>query len=130
MKPGPFILAEFRGAGLPDWFLDRYGEEVRMRNRRGERVMSDGVSLFNEGTLRKTGLWYDKIMPLISRYETSSGGPVIMMQICNEIGVFSWLARQADYGNAVKERFIAWLSERFAGIQEVNEPLGNGFPGL
>ena len=24
LKPGPFILAETRGAGLPDWFLDKY----------------------------------------------------------------------------------------------------------
>ncbi|MCK7541932.1 MAG: beta-galactosidase [Marinilabiliales bacterium] len=47
---------------------------------------------------------------------SSSGGPVIMMQICNEIGVFSWLARQADYGNAVKERFIAFLTEKFGSI--------------
>jgi beta-galactosidase len=25
VKPGPFILAEFRGAGLPDWFLEKLG---------------------------------------------------------------------------------------------------------
>jgi len=128
VKPGPFILAEYRGAGLPDWFLARYGEEVRMRNRRGDRVMSDGVSLFNEKYLEKTGLWYDEIMPLISRYETSSGGPVIMMQICNEIGVFSWLARQADYGNAVRDRFIAYLSDKFGSIQQVNDRWGTDFP--
>ncbi len=127
VKPGPFILAEFRGAGLPDWFLDRYGEEVRMRNRRGERVMSDGVSLFNKNYLEKVGLWYDQIMPLISRYETISGGPVIMMQICNEIGVFSWLARQADYGNAVKGRFIAYLVQRYGTIEAVNELWGTDY---
>lgn len=130
VKPGPFILAEFRGAGLPDWFLAEYGEEARMRDRRGERVMSDGVSLFNESYLEKAGLWYDEIMPLISRYETSSGGPVIMMQICNEIGVFSWLARQADYGNAVKQRFIAYLAERFGGIDEINELWGTDYRSL
>ncbi len=128
VKPGPFILAEFRGAGLPGWFLAGQGEEVRMRNRRGERVMSDGVSLFNAKYLEKVGHWYDKIMPLISRYETASGGPVIMMQICNEIGVFSWLARQADYGNAVRERFIAYLSEKFGSIQKVNDRWRTDFP--
>ncbi|MDZ7635435.1 MAG: beta-galactosidase [Bacteroidales bacterium] len=121
LKPGPFILAEFRGAGLPDWFLDRYGEKLRMRNRREESVPSDGVSLFNEHYLEKVGMWYDKIMPLISRHEEASGGPVIMMQICNEIGVFSWLARQADYGNAVKERFTEYLKERFVNLEAVNE---------
>ncbi len=130
VKPGPFILAEFRGAGLPDWFIEKYGEEVRMRNRSGGRVMSDGVSLFNEKYREKVGLWYDRVMPLIRRNEASSGGPVIMMQICNEIGVFSWLAHQADYGNTVRERFILWLRERFGTISEVNELWGTDYTGF
>lgn len=130
VKPGPFILAEFRGAGLPDWFIEKYGEEARMRNRGGRMVMSDGVSLFNEKYIEKVGLWYDMIMPLIRRNEASSGGPVIMMQICNEIGVFSWLARQADYGNAVRERFITWLKERIGSINEVNKLWGTDYSGF
>ena len=97
VKPGPFILAETRGAGLPDWFMDQYREEVKMRNRKGEIVPSDGVSLFNPKYLDKVTRWYDQVMPLISEREISAGGPIIMMQICNEIGVFSWLAHQGDY---------------------------------
>jgi beta-galactosidase len=130
VKPGPFILAEFRGAGLPDWFIAKYGEEARMRNRSGAMVMSDGVSLFNEKYLEKVGQWYDMIMPLIRRNEASSGGPVIMMQICNEIGVFSWLARQADYGNAVRERFISWMKEKTGSINEVNKLWGTDYTGF
>ncbi len=127
VKPGPFILAEFRGAGLPDWFLDKYGSEVRMRNSRGEPVQSDGVSLFNQHYLDKVALWYDKIMPLISKNQVSEGGPVIMMQICNEIGVFSWLAKQGDYGNAVKDHFISYLSHKFKDISEVNSLWGTDY---
>ncbi|MDM8002766.1 MAG: beta-galactosidase, partial [Bacteroidota bacterium] len=51
VKPGPFILAEFRGAGLPDWFLGKFGERVRMRTRSDVRVISDGVSLYNRDYL-------------------------------------------------------------------------------
>ncbi len=127
LKPGPFILAEFRGAGLPDWFLSRYGDKVRMRDSRGNVVQSDGVSLFNANYLEKTRLWYDRIMPLIGEHEISSGGPVIMVQICNEIGVFSWLARQADYGNKVRDRFISYLLEKFSSIEEVNQLWGTGY---
>ncbi|MCX6246192.1 MAG: beta-galactosidase [Bacteroidetes bacterium] len=128
VKPGPFILAEFRGAGLPDWFLERYHDEVKMRNREGEIFPSDGVSLFNANYLEKVTLWYDKIMPFIRKHELSEGGPVIMMQVCNEIGVFSWLAKQADYSNAVKGRFIDYLSHKFNTIAEVNELWGTDFP--
>ena len=130
VKPGPFILAEFRGAGLPDWFLDQYGDEVKMRNRKGELFPSDGVSLFNPKYLEKVTLWYDNVMPIIREHEISSGGPVIMMQICNEIGLFSWLAKQADYSNAVKDRFITYLSHKFTSIDEVNNLWGTGYPDL
>ncbi|HNS16690.1 MAG TPA: beta-galactosidase [Bacteroidales bacterium] len=127
VKPGPFILAETRGAGLPDWFLRKYADQVRMRNSKGEIVASDGVSLFHPVYLEMVAHWYDAIMPLIHDREMSSGGPVIMMQICNEIGVFSWLAHQADYGGAVRDRFIAYLAGKFSGIQEVNSLWGTGY---
>ncbi|MCK9422876.1 MAG: beta-galactosidase [Bacteroidales bacterium] len=127
VKPGPFILAEFRGAGLPDWFMDQYSDEVKMRNSKDEIVHSDGVSLFNQKYLEKVALWYDQIMPFISEREITAGGPVIMMQICNEIGVFSWLAKQGDYGNAVKNRFISYLSLKFKSIAEVNKLWGTGY---
>jgi len=127
VKPGPFILAEFRGAGLPDWFLDQYGDEVKMRNRNGEKIQSDGVSLFNPKFLEKVTLWYDNIMPFIREREISAGGPIIMMQICNEIGVFSWLAKQGDYGNAVKDHFSSYLSGTYKGIAEVNKLWGTDY---
>ena len=124
VKPGPFILAETRGAGLPDWFMDQHRESVKMRNRKGEIVPSDGVSLFNPVFLEKVTRWYDHVMPLISQHEISNGGPVIMMQICNEIGVFSWLARQADYSGMVNSRFISYLANKFKNIAEVNRLWG------
>ena len=128
VKPGPFILAEFRGAGLPDWFMDQYRDEVKMRTSKGEIVQSDGVSLFNQKYLEKVTLWYDQIMPFISERQISVGGPIIMMQICNEIGVFSWLAKQADYGNGVKDRFISYLSRNFTTIADVNRLWGTDYP--
>ncbi len=127
VKPGPFILAEFRGAGLPDWFLERYGDAVRMHTRSGSRVMSDGVSLFNRDYLGKVRLWYDQVLPVIRQHELQAGGPVIMMQVCNEIGVFSWLSRQADYGNEVRNRFIRWVSEKYKNITEVNRLWGTAY---
>jgi beta-galactosidase len=127
VKPGPFILAEYRGAGLPDWFMDQYGTEVKMRNSKGGIVASDGVSLFNEKYLEKVTLWYDQIMPFISERQLSNGGPIIMMQICNEIGVFSWLAHQADYCDAVKDRFISYLSKKFTRIHELNSLWGTDY---
>src|SRR3989339_579197 len=127
LKPGPFILAETRGAGLPDWFLSEYGEGATMRNRQGIIVASDGVSLFNEDYLKYVGLWYDQIMPFIRKREISEGGPVIMMQVCNEIGVLSWLAHQADYNETVRNRFIRFLVMKFPEIAEINRLWGTDY---
>jgi len=127
VKPGPIILAEFRGAGIPDWFMDKYRDEVRMRNRKGEKVQSEGVSLFNSKYLEKVALWFDKIIPFLREREINAGGPVIMMQLCNEIGLFSWLAKQGDYGNTVKEKFIAYISNKYSDIDEVNKLWGTGY---
>ena len=128
VKPGPFILAETRGAGLPDWFLDQYREEVKMRNSKGGIVPSDGVSLFHPKYLEKVTRWYDQVMPLISEREISAGGPIIMMQICNEIGLFSWLAHQGDYCETVKTRFISYLSRKYKNIAELNGLWGTAYP--
>ncbi|MEE4176608.1 MAG: beta-galactosidase [Bacteroides sp.] len=127
VKPGPFILAEFRGAGLPDWFLDNNGTSVRMHNSRGEAVSSEGVSLFHPAYLQNLTLWYDQVLPLISGYEMRAGGPVILMQICNEIGLFSWLAHQADYSGPVRGRFRQYLKNRFSSVQQMNELWGTDF---
>ncbi len=127
VKPGPFILAEFRGAGLPDWFMEQHRDEVKMRNNKGEIFPSDGVSLFNKTYLEKVSLWYDQIMPFIAEREVTAGGPIIMMQVCNEIGVFSWLAHQADYSNVVKDHFIKYLEQKFTGIKEVNSLWGTAY---
>lgn len=120
VKPGPFILAETRGAGLPDWFLEQHADGVKMHNRKGEIVASDGVSLFHPIYQEKVKVWYDQIIPFISEREISKGGPVIMMQVCNEIGVFSWLAHQADYSDNVRNRFIKFLKNNFKDISELN----------
>jgi len=128
VKPGPFILAETRGAGLPDWFLDQFREQVKMRDSKGKIVSSDGVSLFHPKYLEKLTRWYDHVMPFLHEREISAGGPIIMMQICNEIGLFSWLAHQADYGERVRARFIAYLSTTWKSIAELNRRWETAYP--
>ena len=121
LKPGPFILAEYRGAGLPDWFLEQFGDEVKMHDSKGNKVNSDGVSLFHPAYLEKVEKWYDQIMPFISEREIAKGGNVILMQICNEIGVFTWLAHQGDYDERVRLRYQNFLKEKNNSIDYWNQ---------
>jgi len=120
LKPGPYILAEFRGAGLPDWLLQKHEDQLRVRNSNGEFIGGDWVNLFHPIFLEKVTSWYNQIMPLIALNQASNGGPVIMMQVCNEIGVFSWLAHGADYSGDVWERFVKFLEQKYSSIEMLN----------
>jgi len=120
VKPGPFILAEYRGAGLPDWLLKKYGNALKMHNSKGEAVLSDGISLFNPIFLSRVEQWYNQVMPIISKKQIHNNGPIIMMQVCNEIGVFSWLAHQADYNEHVRSLFINFIKNKYSEIDELN----------
>lgn len=124
VKPGPFILAEFRGAGIPDWFLESSGEQLKMRTREGRLVASDGVNLFHETWMTAVAHWYTQVMPVIRQHQATAGGPIILMQLCNEIGVFSWLAHQADYGPGIKEMFSEWAQQHLGNISTVNRLWG------
>lgn len=121
LKPGPFILAEYRGAGFPDWFLEKYLPEIKMHNSKGEAIGGDGLSLVHPAYMEKVQLWYNQIMPLIAQNELANGGPVILMQICNEIGVFSWLAHQGDYNVTVRQLFSHFLREKNSDINYWNK---------
>jgi len=120
LKPGPYILAEFRGAGLPDWLLEKHGTSLRVRNSQGEFLGGDWVNLFHPVFMEKVTLWYDQVMPLISMHQAPDNGPVIMMQVCNEIGVFAWLAHAADYSGDVQERFVKFLKQKYNHIDLLN----------
>jgi len=127
VKPGPFILAEYRGAGLPDWFLNQHEPDIRMHNSKGQSVYSDGISLFFKAYQSKVAEWYNQVMPIISQNEIAAGGPIIMMQLCNEIGVFSWLAHQADYNEEVHRRFVEFIESKYKNIGNVNSSWGTSY---
>ena len=60
----------------------------------GNIISPDLMSYMSDEYLKYTFLWYDKIMPIIAEYQESNGGPITMMQVCNEVGVFQWLSER------------------------------------
>jgi hypothetical protein len=40
-------------------------------------------------------------MPIIAENQHSNSGPIVMMQVCNEVGVFQWLSGRVDYNESV-----------------------------
>lgn len=71
-RPGPYICSEWDGGGMPAWLA---AEQVDVRQD-------------NPEFLRRIGSWYEHILPILQPYQITNGGPIICMQIENELDFF------------------------------------------
>jgi len=90
LRPGPYVDAEFERGGFPAYVIAR---RIQVRSMHPE-------------SLAISKHWYDHVLPVIKRYQITEGGPVIMMQIENEIDFTDVpLPEQREY-----IRFLAQLA--------------------
>jgi beta-galactosidase len=126
VKPGPYILAEYENQGLPGWLLNK-NKNLHALDEQGNIISPDLMSYLSDEFLYYTFRWYDRIMPIISQYQASSGGPIIMMQVCNEVGVFQWLSGKIDYNESVIKLFKLFLKEKYKSIEAMNNTYGTRY---
>lgn len=121
VKLGPFICAEYRRGGIPDWLMENH-PETAMRDAEGRVVVffEDGLALpdlLHPIVLGHVRTWYenaarDLLLPLESQ------GALAAVQVENEFPFssmpladpFSW-----GYNEHHRERFRAFREARFAG---------------
>ena len=127
VKPGPYILAEYELHGLPDWLVQRSSKNALATDEKGNSIAPDVMSYMSEEYLGNVYHWYDHIMPLLAGYQQSRGGPVTMMQVCNEVGVFQWLSGRIDYNDTVIKLYRAFLREKYGEIEAVNRLYGTHY---
>ncbi|MFF0753078.1 beta-galactosidase family protein [Streptomyces sp. NPDC004267] len=73
LRPGPYICAEWDGGGLPSWLLAEDGIALRSRDPRFLAAV-DG--------------YLAALLPAVKPYLSTSGGPVLAVQLENEYGAF------------------------------------------
>jgi beta-galactosidase len=128
VKPGPYILAEYENQGLPGWLLKRCNKNAFALDENEKIISPDLMSYMSDEYLNFTFLWYDKIMPIIAEYQESKGGPIIMMQVCNEVGVFQWLSGKIDYNPFVIKLYKDFLQGKYNLIDNLNSVYGTKYP--
>jgi beta-galactosidase len=72
-RPGPYICSEWDMGGLPAYLLAKEGLILRE---------------YNEPYLKFVKKWYERIMPLIVKYQLGKQGTVIAVQIENELDFY------------------------------------------
>ncbi len=127
VKPGPYILAEYESHGLPHWLLNRCSKNAHAQDENGNVIAPDLMSYMSQEFLDYTFLWYDKIMPILVKYQESNGGPVTMIQVCNEVGVFQWLSGKIDYNASVIRLYKQFLQEKYSSIENMNSTYGTRY---
>lgn len=88
LRPSPYICAEWEFGGLPAWLLTKQGIRLRCYN----KVYLDCVAHY-----------YDKLLPMVTPYQITNGGPIIMMQIENEYGSYG---NDKEYLDALRTMMI------------------------
>ena len=86
-RPGPYICSEWDGGGLPAYLLAEEG--MRLRD-------NDPVYL------RHVSRWFDRILPILRRHQMSEGGPIICVQLENELDFYG-CEDPAGYMGALRE---------------------------
>ncbi|MCK4914072.1 MAG: beta-galactosidase [Planctomycetes bacterium] len=126
LKPGPFILAEMVMHGIPRWFFKNYPDSLAC-DENGKPYSAKYTCVKHPDYKRKTLQWYDAIMPLIAKYQTSCDGPIAMVQVCNEVGLFQWLGGCGDYSKTSLKSYREFLKKTYKNIDALNKHYGSKY---
>ncbi len=107
-RPGPFIMAEMKNEGIPFWVRSKYPEVIPV-SWEGKKVETKTLDYLSPTFLKLAERWYGGIIPVLASRLHSKGGPVIGIQLDNEIGMLSWVSNQPDLSDDTLCDFSAWL---------------------
>lgn len=74
VRPGPYVCAEWEMGGLPWWLLKKKDLKVR--------------TLADSYFVERTKLFLNEAGKQLAKYQIQNGGPIIMVQVENEYGVW------------------------------------------
>ena len=125
LRPGPYVYSELINSGLPTWLVKNY-PELLARDINGNIFCRESVSYLHPLFLEKVGKWYGEFSRVIKPHLCTNGGPIVMVQVDNElIGAQEWHG-SIDYnpitmGFGVKDgRYPVYLRKKYNKISALN----------
>ncbi len=88
-------MAELKNEGLPYRLYTEHPEIVPV-GWDGRPAPNRDVDYLAESFLAETERWYDAVLPVLAERQPSSGGPLIAVQLDNEIGMLAWIGNAPD----------------------------------
>ncbi|MBV8933423.1 MAG: beta-galactosidase, partial [Kutzneria sp.] len=131
LRPGPFITAEWRGGGIPDWLLERY-PEIRACAADGKPVTLPAgypaVTYSHPRYVAAASRWMRDVLGAAVPFLAGNGGPIINVQLDDETSYWATLGDPVltDYNPYLVEpdggpsRYAKWLLSRYGDLAGLN----------
>jgi len=124
---GPVSNGEMCGEGVPMWLFDNY-PDLRAKNADGTFFHHGKlVSFHHPKYLEYVDKWYHQIGPIVEKRQYTHGGNIILVQLCNEIAMINWIARQPDYDPSATKNYREYLKKAYANVGELNQTYKTSF---
>ena len=94
LRPGPYVMAELMNEGIPEWVFEKY-PDIKPKTIDGKPIQGPIVDYMHPGFLHEVQTWYTQLIHEIGHHLQQNGGPIIGIQLDNEIGMLPWVSRQS-----------------------------------
>lgn len=121
VRPGPFIMAEVKNEGIPYRVYESH-PHLLPTTWDGRPVTTRTIDYLAPEFLAAADGWYAQVMPVIAERLADRGGPVIAVQLDNEIGMLSWVTNSPTSPTASARTFGAGPS---SGTARTARPSGS-----
>lgn len=134
VRPGPYVYNETLNAGIPQWFIEKYPQARGVRwNGKEYKVIKDAVSYMHPDFRSRVEIWYKNVADVLKPYLYSNGGPIIFVQLDNEVpGIQEWRGgfdqnpETMRYGHK-DGYFSIFLRNKYKDIKALNNAYGSNY---
>ncbi|MHB8245691.1 MAG: beta-galactosidase [Acidimicrobiales bacterium] len=137
-RPGPFVTAEWRQGGIPDWFLERNPSAAALDSSgspAGNGRLYPAITYAHPAYRAAARAWLEPVFELAGDYLASRGGPIVNVQLDDEPSYWQRLFDPlgVDYNPCLVEasdgpsRYAAWLLARYGSLDSLNGAYGTSW---
>ncbi len=109
-RPGPYIMAETINEGIPPWVFARC-PQCALVNQRGE---TENIAAYlHPDFLACVREWYRAVFSVLAPRQITRGGPILLVQLDNEMGMIHWVRNSFDLSPVTMQHFAAWLMQNY-----------------